>query len=71
MSAVVNATPLIDERLGRRVAHALHLPYEGNLGRPLGRTFSGLLSAATCRASVRRLTDAGIRLRPSSSTGLQ
>jgi predicted nucleic acid-binding protein len=53
---------LIDERLGRRMAQALHLPVMGTLGVLLAAFRVGWLSQAEAQQAVQDLVSNGIRL---------
>jgi predicted nucleic acid-binding protein len=53
---------IIDERLGRRVANALHLPIKGTIGILLAAAHAGLLTRSEALADAQLLTDRGIRI---------
>jgi predicted nucleic acid-binding protein len=53
---------IIDERLGRRVANALHLPVKGTIGILLAAAQAGLLTKSEAMADARQLADHGIRI---------
>ena len=53
---------IIDERLGRRVANALHLPIKGTIGILLAAAQAGLLTHSEALADAKQLADHGIRI---------
>jgi predicted nucleic acid-binding protein len=53
---------LVDERLGRRVAHALQLPVKGTVGVLLAAFHAGLLTRQEAVESVRQLCERGFRI---------
>jgi len=56
---------LLDEKLGRRVAQALHLPVKGTVGVLLAAVHAGLLPKAQALLFAQQLTTNGIRISPS------
>jgi predicted nucleic acid-binding protein len=62
---------LLDERLARRVAHAMHLPVKGTLGILLAAFHAGLLDQQQTLAAAQRMIQEGIRLSPALLTWLQ
>ncbi len=62
---------LIDERLGRRTAQAMHLPVKGTMGLLLAAFHAGFLTRMAALEALQRLLDAGIRLSPAVVTWFQ
>ena len=55
---------LIDERLGRRIAQAMHLPIKGTMGILLAAFHAGFLTKTAALEAAQRLLKVGIRLSP-------
>lgn len=55
---------LVDERLGRRVAHVLQLPVKGTVGILLAAFRADLLSKAEALEAIRQLCEQGFRISP-------
>jgi predicted nucleic acid-binding protein len=55
---------LVDERLGRRVAHVLQLPVKGTVGILLAAFRAVLLTKAEALEAMRQLRDQGFRISP-------
>ncbi len=55
---------LIDERLGRRIAHALHVPVKGIVGVLLAAFHAALLTKTEAQEAVQHLRDQGFRISP-------
>ena len=55
---------LVDERLGRRIAHALQLPVKGTVGVLLAALHAGLLIKEAALEAMRQLHAQGFRISP-------
>jgi len=55
---------LVDERLGRRVAHVLRLPVKGTVGVLLAAFHARLLTKTEALEAVRHLREQGFRISP-------
>lgn len=55
---------LMDERLGRRIAHAMGLPVKGTVGILLAAFHAGLIAKADASNALQQLVQKGIRIAP-------
>jgi predicted nucleic acid-binding protein len=55
---------LMDERLGRRIAHAMGLPLKGTVGLLLAAFRAGLITKSHALVAMRELVAKGIRISP-------